>query len=96
VSRFNRYVGVPGGQWQVGVFWDGALLFGQTLLRGELHQHSRLADELALAAVGNNLLHASVGFGEPMRLVDREGTNSPMIRKGLQERRLPIPYIETK
>ena len=87
---------MPGCQWQVGVFWDGAMLFGQTLLRGELYHHPRLADELALAGVGNNLLHLSVGFGDSMRLIDREGTNSPPIRKGLQEGRLPIPYVETR
>ena len=89
-------VGVPGCQWQVGVFWDGAMLFGQTLLRGELYHHPRLADELKLADVGDNLLHLSVGFGDSMRLVDRAGTNSPAIRKGLQEGRLPIPFVETR
>jgi hypothetical protein len=96
MTKSVQNVGVPGCQWQVGVFWDGALLFGQTLLRGEVYRHPRLADELALAGVGNNLLHLSVGFGDSMRLVDREGTNVPAIRKGLQDGRLPIPYVETR
>src|SRR3972149_5205047 len=61
MTRSVQNVGVPGCQWQVGVFWDGALLFGQTLLRGEMYHHPRLAEELALAGVGNNLLHVSVG-----------------------------------
>ncbi len=96
MTQSVEHVGVPGCQWQVGVFWDGAMLFGQTLLRGELYHHPRLADELKLANVGDNLLHLSVGFGERMRLVDRTGTNSPAIRKGLQEGRLPIPFVETR
>jgi hypothetical protein len=96
MTKSVQHVGVPGCQWQVGVFWDGALLFGQTLLRGELYHHPRMADEVKLAGVGNNLLHVSVGFGDRMRLIDREGTNSTAIRKGLQEGRLPIPYVETR
>jgi hypothetical protein len=96
MTKSVQNIGVPGCQWQVGVFWDGALLFGQTLLRGEAYNHPRMADELALAGVGNNLLHVSVGFGDPMRLIDREGTNAPTIRKGLQEGCLPMPYVETR
>jgi hypothetical protein len=86
-------VGVPGCQWQVGVFGNGGLLFGQTLLRG--YNHPRLAEELKLTGAGNNMLHVSAGFGDSMRLIDRLGSNSPAIRKGLQEGRLPMPYIET-
>jgi hypothetical protein len=96
MTQSVQNVGVPGCQWQAGVFWDGALLFGQTLLRGELYHHPRMADELALAGVGNNLLHVSVGFGNSMRLVDREGTIAPAIRKGLLDGRLPMPYVETR
>jgi hypothetical protein len=96
MTKSVQNVGVPGCQWQVGVFWDGALLFGQTLLRGEVYHHPRMADELTLAGVGNNLLHVSVGFGDTMRLVDRKGTNTSTIQKGLQEGRLPMPFIETR
>ena len=94
LTKSVESVGVPGCQWQVGVFWDGALLFGQTLLRG--YNHPRLADEVKLAGIGNNMLHVSVGFGDSMRLIDRLGSNSPAIRKGLQEGRLPMPYVETR
>jgi hypothetical protein len=96
MSHSVENVGVPGCQWQVGVFWDGGMLFGPTLLRGELYHHPRMADEVKLCGVGNNLLHVSVGFGDSMRLVDRGGTNSTAIRKGLQEGRLPIPFVETR
>ncbi|MCC6124559.1 MAG: hypothetical protein IT426_06340 [Pirellulales bacterium] len=96
MTKSVQNVGVPGCQWQVGVFWDGALLFGQTLLRGEAYRHPRLADEIALARLGDNMLHVSVGFGAQMRLLDRAGSNSPLIRKGLCEGRLPMPFVESR
>jgi hypothetical protein len=96
MTKSVQNVGVPGCQWQVGVFWDGALLFGQTLLRGEAYHHPRLADEIALAQLGGNMMHVSVGFGDRMRLLDRAGTNSPGVRKGLREGRLPMPFVESR
>ena len=64
-----QHVGVPGHEWQTGVYWDGSLLCGPTLLRGEMYMHPLMVEETA--ALGDSLLHLSIGYGEPMRLVDR-------------------------
>jgi hypothetical protein len=70
--------------------WDGALVFGP--LDG-LRDLNVMKQELA--PLGKNNLHLSFGFGEPMRLMDRTGTNSPLIRRSLEGGRHPIPHIET-
>lgn len=80
-----QHVGVPGYQWQTAVFWDGSLVFGPFW---------RL--EQAVAPLGNNLMHLSVAFGEPIRFMDRSGTNAPSIRRYLEGGRLPIPSVESR
>jgi len=85
-----EHVGIPGYEWQAGVMWDGSLVFGPLGFRDV----PEVADEAA--PLGNNLLHLSVGYGDPMRFVDRHGTNSPAIRRSLEDGRLPIPHLETR
>jgi len=85
-----QHVGVPGYQFQAAVLWDGSLVFGPLGFR-ELQ-----VMQTEVAALGNNLLHLSVGYGEPLRFVDRHGTNSPDISRRLLDGRVPIPVIETR
>ena len=81
---------MPGYQFQTGVMWDGALVFGPLGFRWLKVMQQEIAP------LGNHYLHVSFGYGEPMRLVDRKGTNSPSIRRGLEGGRLPIPHVETR
>ncbi|MFZ1932584.1 MAG: hypothetical protein WCB27_09575 [Thermoguttaceae bacterium] len=90
MSRAVQHVGVPGYEFQTGVMWDGALVFGPLDFRGLKVMQQEIAP------LGNHYLHVSFGYGEPMRLVDRQGTNSPAIRRSIAEGRLPIPSIETR
>jgi len=85
-----QHVGVPGYQFQAGVMWDGALLFGPL----DFRQLKVMQAELA--PLGETRLHVSVGFGETMRLVDRKGTACPALRRELEEGRLPIPHVVTQ
>jgi hypothetical protein len=84
-----EHVGVPGYQFQAAVLWDGALVFGPLGFR-ELK-----VMQAETAPLGDNLLHLSVGFGEPMRFADRKGTGSPEVLRSLEEGRLPIPHVST-
>ena len=86
MTKAVQHVGVPGHQFQAGVLWDGSLVLGP--LGGVPEQEK--------APLGNTPLHLSVGFGQPMRFVDRHGSNSPLIRRWLDQGRLPIPHVETK
>ncbi|MHC4403119.1 MAG: hypothetical protein ACYTG0_25945 [Planctomycetota bacterium] len=45
------------------------------------------------ATIGNNGAHISVGYGDPMRFLDRRGTESPFIKRGLVDGRLPIAQL---
>ena len=84
------HVGIPGNQWQTGVLWDGALVFGplwQNWRQGHLQRE--------VAPLGDNLLHVSVGFGERMRFADRKGTADPAIQRWIEGGRLPIPHVRT-
>jgi len=85
-----QHVGVPGYQFQAGVMWDGALVFGPL----DFRQLKVMQAELA--PLGDNRLHVSVGYGDPMRLVDRRGTGHPAIRRSLEQGRLPIPHVITQ
>jgi hypothetical protein len=90
MTRAVQHVGVPGYEFQTGVMWDGALVFGPLSFR-ELKVMQQ-----EIAPLGNNYLHVSFGYGETMRLMDRHGTNDPGIRRSLEGGRLPIPSIETR
>jgi hypothetical protein len=90
MSRAVQHVGVPGYEFQSGVMWDGALVFGPLSFR-ELKVMQQ-----EIAPLGNHYLHVSFGYGEPMRLVDRQGTNSPAVRRSIEGGRLPIPTVETR
>ena len=85
-----QHVGVPGYQFQTAVLWDGALVVGPL----DFRQLKVMQAELA--ALGENRLHLSVGFGPSMRLPDRQGTASPALRRHLEEGRLPIPHVVTQ
>ncbi len=85
-----QHVGVPGYQFQAAVMWDGALVFGPL----DFRQLKVMQAELA--PLGETRLHLSVGFGQPMRLVDRQGTANPALRRELEEGRLPIPRVVTQ
>lgn len=88
MTRAVQHVGVPGFEFQVGVMWDGSLVFSPlAFLNLKVMQ-----DDLAL--LGSSPLHLSIGYGDPMRFADRQGTGRPEIRRWLEEGRLPIPYVE--
>ncbi len=86
-----QHVGIPGYQFQAAMLWDGSLVFGPLGLYRGLGVMQK-----ELAPLGDNALHVSVGYGDPMRFVDRRGTRSPAIRRSLEEGRLPIPSVETQ
>jgi hypothetical protein len=90
MTRAIQHVGVPGYQWQAGVLWDGSLFFGPKAWR----DNQALLREVE--SLGSNLLHVAVGYGQPMRLVDRHGLGSPYTRQSLDHERLPIPHVETR
>ena len=90
MTKAVQHVGVPGYEFQAGVMWDGALVFGPLSFR-ELKVMQQ-----EMAPLGNHLLHVSFGFGAPMRLVNRAGVEHPDVRRGLACGRLPIPYVETR
>ncbi len=90
MTRAVQHVGVPGYQFQTGVTWDGALVFGPL----EFYDFKVIRDEMA--PLGKHLLHVSFGFGDVLRLVDRQGTLHPGIRRSLEQGRLPIPSVETR
>ncbi|MEW6073764.1 MAG: hypothetical protein AB1726_14360 [Planctomycetota bacterium] len=90
MRRPVQHVGVPGYQFQTGVMWNGALVCGPL----DVRDLPVLAEELA--PLGENALHFTVGFGEPLRIVDRQGTNHPDLARWLEEGRLPIPVVETR
>ncbi|MGD0227923.1 MAG: twin-arginine translocation signal domain-containing protein, partial [Terriglobia bacterium] len=101
MTRAVQHVGVPGCQWQTGVMWDGALLFGPldfrylSVMQDELKLlGSRGASQGDKEVVGNRL-HLSVAYGSTMHFADRVGTGKPAIRRRLENGRLPLPYVET-
>lgn len=91
MTRAVQHVGVPGYQWQAGVLWDGSLVFGPL---GEFRTTPAMAKECA--PLGPNLLNVTVGYGQPVRFQERAGLGDPSARRGLEDGRLPLPYIETK
>ncbi|MBN2021724.1 MAG: hypothetical protein JW809_02935 [Pirellulales bacterium] len=90
MTRAVQHVGVPGYQFQTGVTWDGSLVFGPL----EFYDFKVIRDEMA--PLGGHLLHVSFGFGDTMRLVDRQGKLDPRIRRWIEQGRLPIPHVETR
>ncbi len=89
MTKAVQHVGVPGYQFQTGVLWDGSMIWGPlSFLNLKVMQQE-------LAPLGNHHMHISVGYGQPMRFVDRKGTANPQILRWLEEGRLPIPHIET-
>jgi hypothetical protein len=90
MARAVEHVGIPGYPFQAAVLWDGSLVFGPLGFR-ELKLMQK-----EIASLGNNLLHVAVGYGEPMRLIDRRGTRNPAIQRRLEDGRLPIPHVQTQ
>jgi hypothetical protein len=90
MTKAVQHVGVPGYQFQAGVLWDGSLVFGPLeFLKLRVMQQE-------LAPLGDShQLHISVGYGQPVRFVDRKGTGNPLIVRSLEGGRLPIPHVET-
>ena len=90
MARAVQHVGIPGYPFQAGVLWDGSLVFGPLGFR-ELKVMQK-----EVAPLGNNLLHLAVGYGEPMRFIDRRGTRNPAIQRRLEDGRLPVPHVQTQ
>jgi hypothetical protein len=82
-----QHVGVPGFQFQAGVLWDGALVFGPL----DFLQLKVMQAEIA--PLGAHRLHLSVGYGPAISLPDRAGRAHPGFRRCLEEGRLPIPHV---
>jgi hypothetical protein len=89
MTRAIQHVGVPGHQWQGGVFWDGSLLFGPLAYRDSP------ALEKAYTPLGPNLLNLSIGYGKRRQFLERPGIGDRRVRRSLEEGRLPLPHIET-
>ncbi len=121
MTRAVEHVGVPGYQFQTAVLWDGSLVFGPLDFR------DLKVMQAETVGLGNNRLHLSVGFGDPMRFADRSGDlqilatrsgdrshqtepaelatrsgdrshligSQPLVRRWLEDGRLPIPHVET-
>jgi len=85
-----QHVGFPGYPFQAGVLWDGSVVLGPTGFR-ELGVMQR-----ELAPLGDNGLHLSVAYGEPMHFSDRMGRADARLARGLDSGRLPLPWIETR
>lgn len=105
MTRAVQHVGIPGCEWQTGVMWDGAMVFGPL---EAFRKNPGMQAELRLLGGGStgdakqggkydpgNLLHLSVAHGEPMRLADRRGTGDTLVRHRLEGGRLPLPQVET-
>jgi hypothetical protein len=91
MNRAVQHVGVPGHEWQAGVLWNGALVFGPLKYARE---NPGMVKELAL--LGDNALHISVGYGKSPRFVGRIGGPNPALTRSNEAGYLPIPSIETK
>ena len=92
MTRAVQHVGVPGHEWQAGVLWDGSIVFGPL---GEVRANPAMAKEDA--ALGLNLLNLTVGYGQPVQFRERAGCgDDPEVTRGLEDGRLPLPYIQTK
>lgn len=93
------HVGIPGYQWQTGVFWDGNLVFGPAWMHrfrnAAFFKEHLVVTEKELESIGMPLMHVSFGFGPKMHFVDRFGTNHPDILRYLDQGRLMIPNIKT-
>jgi hypothetical protein len=87
MTRAVQHVGVPGYQWQAAVLWDGSLFFGPQFWR------DNPAVRGEAASLGENLMDVSVGYGKPLRFLDRPGLGHPQIRQDLE---LLIPHVETR
>src|ERR1019366_7301456 len=90
MTRAVQHVGVPGYEWQAGILWDGSIVFGPL---GEVRANHAMAKEDA--PLGLNLLNLTVGYGQTPRFGERAGRGDPSVRRGLEDGRLPLPYIET-
>jgi hypothetical protein len=90
MTRAVQHLGVPGYEFQAGVMWDGALVFGPLSFR-ELKVMQQ-----EMAPLGDHLLHVTFGYGERMTLIDRQGTDDPRIRRGIEGGRLPVAHVETR
>jgi hypothetical protein len=90
MTRAIQHVGVPGYQWQGGVFWDGSLLFGPLEFRDSP------ALEKAYAPLGPNLLNLSIGYGQQVQFLDRAALGDSRVQRSLENGRLPLPHIETR
>lgn len=90
MARAIQHVGVPGYQWQGGVFWDGSLFFGP------LSSRELPALKKETKPLGPNLLNMSVGYGDRPEFLERPGIGDSRVRRYLEAGRLPLPHIETK
>ena len=82
-----QHVGVPGYTLQVGMTWDGSLLFGPTCA-----DFPAMAREIEGLDAPMQLV--SFGFGEKCEQVDRARVGDPRVRRSLVEGRLPMPLFE--
>jgi len=90
MTRAVQHVGVPGYQFQAGVLWDGSLVFGPLeFLKLDVMRRE-------IAPLGGHFLHVSVGYGQPMRFADRQGTGRAGVLRWLEDGRLPMPHVETR
>jgi hypothetical protein len=49
-----------------------------------------------VAALGDNALHVSVGYGNPMEFSNRAGLTTSYVQKELLDGRLPMPHVRSK
>jgi len=91
IKRPVMHLGMPGYQWQAGVLWDGSLLFGR---QGYSRNKPAVIEEAA--SLGNNEMHLSIGYGNPMQFYERRWIGTSTRRqRSLVENRLPLAQIQT-
>ncbi|MBI5705435.1 MAG: hypothetical protein HZC36_00415 [Armatimonadetes bacterium] len=82
-----QHVGVPGFEFQTGVMWDGALVFGPL----DFLSLKVMQEEMKLHHASP--MHVSFGYGEKMTLPDRKGTGNRALQRSLVGKSLPIPLL---
>ena len=63
---------------------------------GHQFQTAVMWDGSLALPLSSSKLHVSVGYGERMHFVDRQGTGNPAVRRSLEDGRLPIAHVDTK
>lgn len=90
MKRPVEFLGVPGHQFQMAVFWDGSIVSGYLAIQNPPVFRKEME------YLGNRPVHMIIGFGPKMNIIDHFGSNNPKIRRYLEQGRLPIVHTITE